>query len=200
MLRPKASRAVLTLSILAVMRQLAGNQTRFTLHDFRACQSYQTSHAKAFHSPFCTVKGFEQRRRVGIPPASFDSSRGREEREEIDSSAFPSLHKNGAVINSIYYTSNTLKRPAPVTVGCRVRGHLSIKQLIPTPPLAPSASCGGVTFPQVCSCKIPTVNSSHVIVCLYVSFWDFVGIFKFYHVFGGIFFSSSNALKKTLTF
>lgn len=99
-------------------------------------------------------------------------------REEIDSSAFPPLHKNSAAINSIYYTSNALKRPAPMTVGCGVRGHLSIKQLIPTPPR--SASCGGVASPQVCS-KRPTVHSSHIIVCLHISI---VAIFAYFSICG----------------
>lgn len=75
----------------------------------------------------------------------------------IDSSAFPSLHRNGAVINSIYYTSNALKRPPPMTIGCRVRSHLSIKQLILAPPLT---TFGGVASPQqVCGCKRQTINS-----------------------------------------
>lgn len=143
------------------------DQMRFTLHDFELV-NYQTPNAKAI--PFSLSTRLKDL-------SSSDASefnllrlillgRGREV-EEIDSSAFPSLHKNSAVINSIYYTSNALKRPAPMTVGCRVRGHLSIKQLIPTPPLTPSASCGGVTSPQVCSSKRSTVNFTHY-CCLFV--------------------------------
>lgn len=70
-----------------------------------------------------------------------------------------------------------------MTVGCRVRGHLSIKQLIPTPP---RTTFGGVASPQqVCICKIPTLT----LYTLFVYFFsDLRAYLSFYFAFVKIFF------------
>lgn len=72
-----------------------------------------------------------------------------------------------------------------MTVGCRVRVRLSIKQLIATPPITPSASSGRAASPQVCSSKRPTANSSHIIavfVCMFL-FWTLGLLLSVYHAF-----------------